>query len=91
MPHPLPGTLRVREPGHPNTKGSRIYYLFAYLSTNCQSGCPIRSLVPFGSGSPGILIQKGVAFNIITYLPDNLSLDAPAAPWYPSGPGARAS
>ena len=62
-----------------------------YLPIKYQSRCPIRSLVLFGSGSPGILIQKGVAFNIITYLPDNLSLDAPAAPWYSSGPGARAS
>ena len=30
-----------------------------YLPIKYQSGCPIRSLVLFGSASPGILIQKG--------------------------------
>ena len=100
-PH-VPGGSRVPDSARLDKRGGRTQVTkegihgknidkHNYLPIKYQSGCPIRSLVLFGSGSPGILIQKGVAFNIITYLPDNLSLDAPAAPWYPSGPGARAS
>ena len=78
-PH-VPGGSRVPDSARLDKRGGRTQVTkegihgknidkHNYLPIKYQSGCPIRSLVLFGSGSPGILILKAVKFIIYCLSP----------------------